>query len=519
MVDERRLSVKDLSIAFVDAEGKRNEVVKSISFDINANETLALVGESGSGKSVTALAITKLLAKNRTEITGQIKLLNHDILKMSEEEMMEIRGSDIGVIFQEPLTALNPLHAIGKQIGEAVSVHNPWMKPAAVKMKVKELLKAVELDKLTDRLDSFPHQLSGGQRQRVMIAIAIANNPKLLIADEPTTAIDARVSKQIMELLKKIKKEYNLSILFITHDLAMVKEYAETLVVMRKGEIVESGQTLKIFKNPKSEYTKFLINSEPKRLVSKIDSKAENVLEVRDLAVEVANSYSMLSFGRDNKKILEDVSFDLKKGETLGIIGESGSGKTTIAMAVLRLMKSSGIIKLNGTKISDLSNRQLKPYRKSIQVVFQDPFESLNPRMTIKEIIAEGPKAHHLFTDSELEERLVQSMKEVELDESYLSRYPHELSGGQRQRVAIARAIILNPEIVILDEPTSALDKAVQKTVLSLLKNLQDKFGLSYILISHDLNVINALSHRIAIIENGKIKEIGNCEDLIKKIA
>lgn len=519
MVDETRLSVKNLSVSFINSEGTETEVVKSISFNINENETLAIVGESGSGKTVSALSIIKLLPSKRTKISGTIHFCGKNLTTFPEEEIMRIRGKDIGMIFQEPLTALNPLHTIAKQIGEVVELHNSWMKPAAIRLKIRELLRSVELESLIDRMDSYPHQLSGGQRQRVMIAIAIANNPKLLIADEPTTAIDSRIAKQIMDLLERIKNEYKLSILFITHDLSMVKNYSDRICIMKDGRIIEQGNTKAVFNNPQEEYTKFLINSEPVRLISKTISSNQDALDIKKLSVEVKRNLNILSFGRTNKKILNDISFNVKKGETLGIIGESGSGKTTLAQAILRLIKSTGEIIVDGHTINNLSNRALKPYRRNIQIVFQDPFESLNPRMTVFEIISEGPLAHKKFTIAELEERVKESMLEVGLDTSYINRYPHELSGGQRQRIAIARAIIMRPSLIILDEPTSALDKAVQKTVLNLLRDLQKKLNLSYILISHDLSVIKALSHRVAVIEKGEIKMIGMYEEIIKKIA
>ncbi len=513
------IELKDIVIEYQQPDGSYKKVVNKISFSIPSGQTVALVGESGSGKTVTGLSILKLLPENKVRVFGKISMDNKNLLEMDNSDLLKVRGHKIGVIFQEPMTALNPLHSIGKQIFEAVYLHNPFIPTVSVWQRVKELLTLVELSHFRDKLDLYPHQLSGGQRQRVMIAIAIANNPELLIADEPTTALDAVVAKQIMELLVKIQKECKLSMLLITHDLSIVQNFAEQVCVMQNGKIVERGDVAEVFSNPKHKYTKFLIESEPVRDVTTLKSSAENILEIEDLNFKAKNSIGILGSSIPDKQILFNINLHIKKGETLGIIGGSGSGKTTLAMSILRLAPSQGKIIFNGERIDNLSVRKLRHIRREIQIVFQDPFDSLNPRMTVAEIIAEGPIAQNLFNDAELEQAVKKALKDVELPLSLANRYPHELSGGQRQRVAIARALVLQPKLLILDEPTSALDKAIQKSVLKLLSNLQKEYELSYLLISHDLSVINALSHRIAVMNEGKITKIVQAKEILKQIA
>jgi microcin C transport system ATP-binding protein len=514
-----RVELKDVSIEFIQQDGSFKKVVDKISFTIPKGQTVALVGESGSGKTVTGLSITKLLPENKVKVSGKIFLGDQNLLDLSNEDLLKIRGNKVGMIFQEPMTALNPLHTIGQQIFEATALHNPFIPQVSIWQRVKELLSLVELAPFREKLDVYPHQLSGGQRQRIMIAIAIANNPDLLIADELTTAIDAIVAKQIMDLLKKIQNECKISMLLITHDLSVVRKNADYICVMQHGKMVEQGEIDSVFKNPKHKYTKFLIESEPERDIKPVRSNVENILEVKNLSVKTKSSIGIFGSSQFDKQILFDVNLDLKKGETLGIMGGSGSGKTTLAMSILRLARSQGEITFNGQRIDLLKGGKLKPLRREIQVVFQDPFDSLNPRMNIGEIISEGPIAQKMYSEEQLEEAVKKALEDVELPADMANRYPHELSGGQRQRVAIARALILNPKLLILDEPTSALDKAIQKAVLKLLSDLQKKYSLSYILISHDLSVINAMSHRVAIIHEGKITKIGQAKEILKQIA
>ncbi len=513
------IELKNVSIEFCNPDGSYKKIVNKISFTIPKGQTVALVGESGSGKTITGLSITKLLPENKVKISGKILLGDTDLLQLTNEELLKVRGNKVGMIFQEPMTALNPLHTIGEQIFESISLHNSYIPKASIWQRVKELLSLVEMPQFKDKLDLYPHQLSGGQRQRIMIAIAIANNPDLIIADEPTTAIDALVAKQIMDLLKKIQAECKVSMLLITHDLSIVRKNADYLCVMKQGKIIEQGTVDEVFQHPKHQYTKFLIESEPERNVVKIGKNAASILDVKNLSVIAKSSIGLFGSSKFDKQILFDINLDLKKGETLGIIGGSGSGKTTLAMSILRLIRSKGEITFDGNRIDLWKGKRLNPLRKEIQIVFQDPFDSLNPRMTVEEIISEGPIAQKVYNENELDVAVKNALKDVELPINLATRYPHELSGGQRQRVAIARALVLNPKLLILDEPTSALDKAIQKSVLKLLSDLQKKYELSYILISHDLAVINAMSHRVAIIQEGKITKVGQPKEILKQIA
>lgn len=518
MVEQRLIKIRNLSIGFNNYGHKITKAVDNISFEIIKGQTLALVGESGSGKSLTALSLLNLQPKNAT-CSGEIIYNNENLLTLPENKILNIRGKKISIIFQEPMSALNPLHSIGKQISEIISIHNPLLHNREIIDKVHKLLELVELKEFKDRLNSYPHQLSGGQKQRALIAMAIANDPELLIADEPTTALDTDTTEEIIQLLKNIQKQKALSIFLITHDLSIVKTTADYIAVMQKGKIVEYGANKSILKKPKNNYTKSLIQSEPKRLVSNA-SQGEVVLLTKNLSVSYQKDIGLFAFRKKEHNVLTDINIKLYKGETLGLIGTSGSGKTSLALALLKLIKSTGKIILNGRDINILKSNELKPIRRHLQIVFQDPFTSLNPRMKIKEIIAEGPLAHSVFKNSKiLNQEIIKITSDVGLEPSFLTRYPHELSGGQRQRVAIARALILYPQLLILDEPTSALDKPIQQSILQLLYNLQNKYNLAYILISHDKHIINSLSHKIAILSNGKLTMKDTIPNLLKKIA
>ncbi len=469
------ISVKNLSISF-----KNSEVVKAISFDLLPRKITALVGQSGSGKSVTALAILKLL--RGAEISGEVILDGRNLVELSEQELQKIRGRDIGIVFQDPTTALNPLHKIGKQIAEAITIHNPKIAKTALQNRVTQLLEIVELQALTTRLNDYPHQLSGGQKQRVMLAIALANNPKILIADEPTTALDIRVQNEILNLIVRLKNELGLAVLFITHNLRAVTKIADVVLEMKQGEVTLVENSNLKFVHPLASYVEEVANS----------SAQQQIISIKNLAV----SYS-------KKTVLSGVNFAVNANENLGIIGESGSGKSTLALALLNLTKAQGEINFFGAKNWQKNNLEL---RREVQVVFQDPFASLNPRMTVKEIIEEGLIIHKLHNDRESSLKLI--LDNLNLSSDLLNRYPHQLSGGQRQRVAIARAIILQPKILILDEPTSALDYVTQEQILELLATVQKQQKITYILISHDLEVIARVADRIAVMKDGTIVEI-----------
>jgi microcin C transport system ATP-binding protein len=502
------LKVKNLSINF-EVDGKTINAVKDSSFEISKGETFSIVGESGSGKSVTALSIMQLLNKNsKTKISGQISFKNKDILNLSDEDLMNIRGKEISMIFQEPMTSLNPLHTIQKQVCECLEGFENKLQKVE---KCIELLNLVGIENLKEKMNSYPHQLSGGQRQRVMIAMAISNNPDLLIADEPTTALDVTIQRQILDLLYELRKKFNMSLLLITHDLGIVKNVSDKICVMEKGEIVEQGTVKEIFFNPRKSYTKTLINSEPKnKFISKQRSSKE-ILKVSNLNVSYDLNKSFLDFSKKKFKAVNNLSFKLIEGETLGVVGESGSGKSSLAQAILRLIKFEGEVFFKKELVSSLKINDFRPLRKNIQIIFQDPFASLSPRLTIEEIIGEGLNVHNIGENKYEKKELVKKIiSEVGLDEQMLNRYPHEFSGGQRQRVAIARALILKPELIILDEPTSALDMTVQSQIIDLLIELQMKNGLSYIFISHDLKVIKALCDNILVMKNGYLVESGS---------
>ena len=517
MSKELLLAIKNLSVAFGREESSLSQVVNNVSFDINKNEKIALVGESGSGKSVTALSILQLHDKTQTRYpTGEILFENKNLLALEEDSMRHIRGRDIAMIFQEPMTALNPVYRVGEQLIEPLLIHENISREAARKRMI-ELLDRTGIVDPHKRIDAYPHMLSGGQRQRVMIAMALACQPKLLIADEPTTALDVTIQAQILELMEDLQKDFPMAILMITHDLNMVERFADKVCVMQEGELVEQNSMQDLFDNPQHEYTQRLLDSQPEALVShEVHYKDKPTL----LEGEQIRCYFPIKAGFFNRhvgdiKAVDDVTLTIKQGETLGVVGESGSGKTTLGMCLLRLQDCGGNILFDEQDLQSLSDRQLRPLRRDFQVVFQDPFSSLSPRMTIKQIIEEGLNIHFPdLTDEEKYQRIVRSMEEVGLEENMLWRYPHEFSGGQRQRIAIARVVVLEPKLILLDEPTSALDVSVQKQVLSLLKNLQEEHNISYLFITHDLRVIRAMAHRVIVMKGGMVVEQGDTEEL-----
>lgn len=496
------LKIKNLSIAF------KAQVVHDVSFSINSGQSLALVGESGSGKSVTALSILRLHDKV-TFPTGKIEFQGQDLLKLSSAKLRQIRGKDIAMIFQEPMTSLNPVYPIGHQLIEPLLLHEKMSKSKA-RQRMLELLELTGIPEPHKRFNSYPQTLSGGQRQRVMIAMALACNPKLLIADEPTTALDVTIQLQILELLEKLKQEFNMAILLISHDLNLVQHFAEHTCVMQAGRLVESAPATTLFSNPKHPYTKHLLNTQ--LIQNKYNSTGKLILE----ANQISCIFSTKSAFKTSKfKAVDNIDLRLYSGETLGIVGESGSGKTTLGLNLLQLQKCEGTVNFNNTCLDQLTPRQLRPLRRLFQVVFQDPYSSLSPRLTVEQIIGEGLVIHQPdMSFSERRQKIIAILHEVGLEQNILSRYPHQFSGGQRQRIAIARAVILEPQLILLDEPTSALDVSVQKQVLELLQNLQQKHDISYLFISHDLKVIRAVSNRIIVMQHGKFIEQGETEKL-----
>ncbi|WP_028032254.1 ABC transporter ATP-binding protein [Chelativorans sp. J32] len=511
------LSIRDLSVAFAQG-GQESIAVDRISFDIQQGETVALVGESGSGKSVTALSVLKLLPyPSASHPSGQVLYEGQDLLGSSERDLRRVRGNEISMIFQEPMTSLNPLHTIERQVGEVLKLHRGMSNDAARK-RTLELLNQVGIREPEKRLDAFPHQLSGGQRQRVMIAMALANEPKLLIADEPTTALDVTVQAQILELLAELKREKNLSMLFITHDLGIVRKVADRVCVMTKGKIVESGPTEAIFSNPQHEYTRHLLAAEPKGEPPKANLAAEKVMEGNEIKVWFPIKKGFLRRVVDHVKAVDGVDVTVRAGQTLGVVGESGSGKTTLGLALSRMISSDGEIRFRGERIDGRSFRDMRPLRRHMQIVFQDPFGSLSPRMSVAEIIQEGLKVHERgLSAEERDAQVVDVLKEVGLDPEARFRYPHEFSGGQRQRIAIARAMVLKPSFVMLDEPTSALDMSVQAQVVDLLRDLQKRHNLAYLFISHDLKVVRALANEVIVMRNGKVVETGTADQIFRE--
>ena len=511
------LEVSDLSVSFR-SEQKEIEAVKNISFTLMAGETLAIVGESGSGKSVTALSILQLLPYPKAyHPTGKIRFESFELMGAKKSLLRSIRGARISMIFQEPMTSLNPLQPISKQIGEILILHKK-LNSSQVKKEVLELLRLAQLKDPEKRLKAFPHELSGGERQRVMIAMALANEPDILIADEPTTALDVTIQAQILELLKHLQKKMGMAILLITHDLGVVQKMAHRVCVMTQGKIVEMGSVKNIFAHPKHAYTKHLLTSEPKGQPDPIQQNASQILQTDRLQVLFPIKAGVFKHTVDNVRAVEDANVTVKAGETLGIVGESGSGKTSLAMAILRLIHSTGSIDFRGENIQGLSRKKLRPLRANMQIVFQDPFSSLSPRMSVSQIIGEGLSVHNIgTTQKDRQDLILQGIKDVGLDLDLQHRYPHELSGGQRQRIAIARALVLNPQLIVLDEPTSALDRSVQAQVIDLLRNLQKRHALAFLFISHDLKVVQAMSHRVMVMKQGVIVEQGPTEQIFKK--
>ncbi|RWQ36798.1 MAG: ABC transporter ATP-binding protein [Mesorhizobium sp.] len=511
------LSVRDLSVAFVQ-ESRQSMAVDHISFDIAKGETVALVGESGSGKSVTALSVLKLLPyPAASHPSGKILFQGADLLATDEKALRRVRGNKITMIFQEPMTSLNPLHTIEQQIVEVLTLHQ-GLGVRQAKARTLELLNEVGIREPEKRLDAYPHQLSGGQRQRVMIAMALANEPELLIADEPTTALDVTVQAQILELLAELKSRKGMSMLFITHDLGIVRKIADRVCVMTKGKIVETGPTKDIFANPQHSYTRHLLAAEPKGKPPAANAAAKPVMTGQDIKVWFPIKKGFFRRTVDNVKAVDGIDVTVRAGQTLGVVGESGSGKTTLGLALARMISSTGIIRFNGRDINELTFNAMRPLRRELQIVFQDPFGSLSPRMSVSEIIEEGLKIHEpKLSPDERDKRIVDVLGEVGLDPATRNRYPHEFSGGQRQRIAIARAMVLNPRFVMLDEPTSALDMSVQAQVVDLLRSLQAKHDLAYLFISHDLKVIRALATDVIVMRNGRIVEAGPSEQIFER--
>ncbi len=505
------LEVSGLRISFRQ-DGRLIEAVRGVSFTVGKGETVALVGESGSGKSVTALSTVSLLGDN-AQIEGSVTYNGRQMIGVSEGDLRRVRGNDISFIFQEPMTSLNPLHTIEKQLAESLALHQ-GLSGVAARARILDLLAKVGIRDAESRLGAYPHQLSGGQRQRVMIAMALANGPDLLIADEPTTALDVTIQAQILDLLADLKKAEGLSLLFITHDLGIVRRIADRVCVMQGGEIVEQGKTAEIFANPQHPYTQKLLAAEPKGRPDPIAGDAADVVHTEKLRIWFPIQAGLMRRTVGHVKAVNAATLSVRAGETLGIVGESGSGKTTLALAILRLVPSQGPVVLLGRDISGLSGAQMRPFRRDMQIVFQDPYGSLSPRMTVQEIIAEGLALHGSDTAAERQAKVAAIMTEVGLDPATMGRYPHEFSGGQRQRIAIARAMILRPKLVVLDEPTSALDMTVQVQIVGLLRELQRKWGLAYIFISHDLRVVRAMAHKVMVMRAGDVVEAGDAATL-----
>ncbi len=509
------LSVRDLHVTF-DVPGGAVEAVKGASFTLDKGETLALVGESGSGKSVTALSILQLLPYPMASHAPSSSIVfdGTELVGAGETTMRDIRGNRIAMVFQEPMTSLNPLHTIEKQIAETLHLHKR-LTPAAARKRIVELLRLVGLPEAEERLDAYPHQLSGGQRQRVMIAMALANEPDMLIADEPTTALDVTIQAQILKLLKELQSRFGMALLLITHDLGIVRKMADRVLVMTKGEVVEAAPTEELFERPQHAYTRHLLAAEPKGAPPVADPAAPTLLDARGLKVWFPIRSGLWRRVTGHVKAVDGVGFELRRGETLGVVGESGSGKTTLGLALLRLIASEGEIRFDGQRLDGLSERRMRPLRREMQIMFQDPFSSLSPRLSVAQIVEEGLKVHRIGSTAAERRALIDAaLVEVGLDPDAAERYPHEFSGGQRQRVAVARAMVLKPRFVVLDEPTSALDMSVQAQVVDLLRELQRRHGLSYLFISHDLRVVRALAHQVVVMKDGKIVEAGPAQQL-----
>jgi microcin C transport system ATP-binding protein len=511
------LEVRELSVGFR-LGGRVIEAVRRASFTLDRGETLALVGESGSGKSVTALSILQLLPYPKAfHETGSIRLDGAELVGAGEAMLRRVRGNRVGMIFQEPMTSLNPLHTIEKQIGEALAIHR-GLSGTAARERVLELLRMVRLQEAERRLDAYPHQLSGGQRQRVMIAMALANEPDLLIADEPTTALDVTVQAQILALIGELQRRLGMAVLLITHDLTIVRKVARRVAVMKEGAIVEQGEVDEVFARPTHPYTRMLLAAEPKGAATRPAEGAPEVIEGRAIRVHFPIQRGLLRRTVGHIKAVDGVSVRVRAGETLGVVGESGSGKTTLGLALLRLLPSQGEIRFDGRAIQGWSWRQMRPLRREMQIVFQDPYGSLSPRLSVGEIVAEGLLVHGIGRDAaERRARVAAILEEVGLDPATMDRYPHEFSGGQRQRISIARAMVLRPRLVVLDEPTSALDMSVQAQIVDLLRDLQARHGLAYVFISHDLRVIRALSHHVMVMKDGVTVEAAPTEELFER--
>ncbi|TCK08856.1 ABC transporter ATP-binding protein [Marinobacterium mangrovicola] len=508
--------IDNLSVTFGDPATSQ-PVVKGVSFQLNKGETLALVGESGSGKSVTALSLLRLLPPHQASYPeGEIRFQGTNLLKAPESQLREIRGNRVGMIFQEPMTSLNPLHRIEQQITETLRLHR-GVTGTKARQRALELLELVGIDNGEERLNHYPHELSGGQRQRVMIAMALANDPELLIADEPTTALDVTIQQQILELLRDLQRKLGMSILLITHDLNIVRRHADRVCVMYQGSIVEEQSCQALFNTPQHPYTRKLLDAEPSGRPLPLNSTPAPLLSTDHLRVWFPIKKGFFKRTVDHFKAVDGVSLTIDHGETLGIVGESGSGKTTLALALLRLAPSQGPILFKDEAIEQLKQKQIKPLRKQMQIVFQDPYGSLSPRMSVAEIISEGLVVQGQQDQTEIEQRVTQVLRDVGLDPEVRHRYPHEFSGGQRQRIAIARALILKPELIVLDEPTSALDRTVQKQIIELLRDLQKRYRLSYLFISHDLAVVRALSHRVAVMHKGRVVESGPADAIFQQ--
>lgn len=507
------LDVQNLSVGFRQ-DGAVSKAVRGVSFTVDRGEVVALVGESGSGKSVSALSTVSLLGDS-AEVSGSVKYDGQELIGADERLLRQVRGNDISFIFQEPMSSLNPLHTIEKQLTESIALHQGIIGSQA-RGRVLELLEKVGIHDAESRLNSYPHQLSGGQRQRVMIAMALANKPDILIADEPTTALDVTIQAQILDLLKDLKDAEGMGLLFITHDLAIVRRIADRVFVMQQGEVVESGPTAELFANPQHPYTIKLLSAEPSGQPEPVPADAPVVVETDKLKIWFPITGGLLRRTVGHIKAVNASSMSVRAGETLGIVGESGSGKTTMALAIMRLIASEGGITYMGQDIRSWSTKQLRHLRKDMQIVFQDPFGSLSPRMTCAQIIAEGLTIHKIDPERDQRDLVTEVMVETGLDPATMDRYPHEFSGGQRQRIAIARAMVLRPKLLVLDEPTSALDMTVQVQIVELLRDLQKKYGLAYLFISHDLKVIRAMSHNVIVMKQGDVVEQGTATELFE---
>lgn len=512
--DDPLLKVTDLSVRF-GAPGGSVDAVRHVGFSINRGETLALVGESGSGKSVTALSVLQLLPyPTASHPTGSITFREEELVGAAEPVLQDVRGDDIAMIFQEPMTSLNPLHTVEKQVAEALIIHRGMTRDQA-RPRVLELLEKVGIRNAEQRLGAYPHELSGGQRQRVMIAMALANEPDLLIADEPTTALDVTIQAQILKLLKDLQRETGMAMLFITHDLGIVRRVADRVCVMKDGEIVETGETAPLFKAPEHPYTRMLLAAQPTGRKQPVSADAPLVMQGDGVKVWFPIKKGLMRRTVDHIKAVDGIDVTVRQGQTVGVVGESGSGKTTLAMALLRLIGSKGGIAFEGTAIDQTKGSDLRALRRRMQVVFQDPYGSLSPRMSVAEIVAEGLDVHGIGANSEERDRMVvEALNEVGLDPASRHRYPHEFSGGQRQRIAIARALILKPRFVVLDEPTSALDMSVQAQIVDLLRDLQQRHDLAYLFISHDLKVVRAMADTVLVMRDGKVVEQGSADTI-----